>query len=89
MGKHIDMIDKRLETMKLPRNVSRSLRKMSQREYFHAYEWKYILLFAAYPMLHDILEERFALKFYFIFVCSDMHSFVFFAQIFQAFDQVD
>lgn len=59
LAKHLPEIDKRLETMKMPRIVSRSFRPMSQREYFHAYEWKYLLQFAAYPMLHDLLEGRF------------------------------
>lgn len=57
--KHIDLIDARLESIKLPRAISRSLRKISQREYFHAYEWKYILLFAAYPVLHDIMDQKY------------------------------
>lgn len=48
-----------LQSLKLPRIISRNLRPLSEREYFKSYEWKYILLFAAYPILEPFLPERY------------------------------
>lgn len=58
IGNHINELDKRLRMIKLPRIVSRTLRPLSERDYYKAYEWKYVMLFAAYPILHDILDNR-------------------------------
>lgn len=59
IGNFLSELDKRLRELKLPRTVSRVLRPLSQRDYYKAYEWKYLLQFAAFPILDGILEERY------------------------------
>lgn len=59
IGNQITELDRRLNSIKLPRIVSRSMRSISESEYYKSYEWKYILLIVSYPLLHDILESRY------------------------------
>lgn len=35
------------------------MRSLTESDKFHAYEWKYLLLFAAYPILHGILGDKY------------------------------
>lgn len=51
-------IDRRIEQTQLPKSIGRNLRKISEREYFQAQEWKYISLFVAHPLLKNILPRR-------------------------------
>lgn len=59
MGNKLDEIDKKLQRLKLPQAVTRHLRPLSEREYYKSYEWKYMLQFAAYPILCDFLPEKY------------------------------
>lgn len=58
IGHQIDKLDQRMKEIKLPKLVGRNFRPLSERDYFKAHEWKFILLFVAYPLLKDILPER-------------------------------
>lgn len=58
IGNQRDEIDKRMKMLKLPNSISRTLRPIKEKEYYRAHEWKYLLLFAAYPVLYDILNNR-------------------------------
>lgn len=46
--------------LRLPNIISRTLRPISEKEYYRAYEWKYLLLFA-YPVLYGILNDGYVL----------------------------
>lgn len=59
IGDRLPLIDRRMKEIRLPNTIRRHFRPLSEREYFHAYEWKFILLFAAYPILKGILHERY------------------------------
>lgn len=58
IGHQIDKLDQWMKEIKLPKLVGRNFRPLSERDYFKAHEWKFILLFVAYPLLKDILPER-------------------------------
>lgn len=58
VGHRIDELDQKIQTIKLPKLISRNFRPLSERKYFKAHEWKYILLFVAHPLLKDILPDR-------------------------------
>lgn len=45
--------------LKLPRIISRTMRSLTESDRFHAYEWKYLILFAAYPILYGILKDKY------------------------------
>lgn len=59
IGHRIGEIDRRLHSIQLPKFIRTNLRPMSEREFNHAHEWKFILLFVAYPVLNGILPERY------------------------------
>lgn len=54
-----ERLDRIMQSLRLPNLIRRNLRPLSEREYYHAYEWKFILLFVAYPLLKDILPIRY------------------------------
>lgn len=58
IGNHINELDRRMLEIKLPKLVRRNFRPLSERDYFKAHEWKFILLFVAHPILKDILPDR-------------------------------
>lgn len=58
IGNKIDEIDGRIQSIRLPKLIRRNLRSLKDRKYYKAHEWKYVLLFVAYPVLKDILPER-------------------------------
>lgn len=62
IGNHIDELDRRMKQIQFPKLVRRNVRTFSERHYFKAHEWKIILLFVAYPILKDILPERYTKK---------------------------
>lgn len=59
IGHRIVELDQKMKAIKLPKLIRRNFRPLSEREYFKAHEWKFILLFVAYPLLKDILPERY------------------------------
>lgn len=62
VGNHIHILDRGMREIKMPYLIRRNFRPLSERDYYHAYEWKFILLFAAYPVLKGILPERYLTK---------------------------
>lgn len=59
LGDRIRELDARMKQIKLPKIVTRNLRPLSERTYYHSYEWKYILLFAFFPLVHDLLPDKY------------------------------
>lgn len=59
IGNHIDHIDKKIQSIRLPKIIRRNLKPISERDHYHAHEWKYFLLFIAYPLFKDILPGRY------------------------------
>lgn len=45
--------------LKLPRIISRTMRSLTESDRFHAYEWKYLLLFCIYPIFEGILGRKY------------------------------
>lgn len=58
IGHSIAEIDRRIMQIQLPKQIRRNFCPISEREHFHSTEWRNILLYAAYPMLKDILPQR-------------------------------
>lgn len=58
VGHRIHDLDKRIKEIRGPKLIRRNFRPLAEREYYHAYEWKFILLFIARPILKGILPER-------------------------------
>lgn len=61
IGDRLHILDRRMNEIRMPRLIRRNLRPLSQREHYHAYEWKFILLFVAYPLLKGVLPDRYFL----------------------------
>lgn len=61
IGHQIKEIDKRILQIRLPKSIRRNLKPLSDREHYHSHEWKYLLIFVAYPILKNILPERYNL----------------------------
>lgn len=51
-------IDRKMLELKLPKSIRQNMRPLSEREYYHAHDWKFFFLFVAYPLLKDILPDR-------------------------------
>lgn len=62
MGGHIDEIDRRMKIIQLPKIIQRNLQVLSERQHYHANEWKYFLLFAAYPVFKGNLPEKYIIS---------------------------
>lgn len=58
IGNRIEELDKKIRSIQLPKLLRTNLHPISEREFFHAHDWKYMLLFVAYPLLNGILPER-------------------------------
>lgn len=59
IGDKLEISDRRIMEIRMPRLIRRNFRPLKEREYYHAYEWKFILLFVAYPILKGVLQERY------------------------------
>lgn len=70
IGNRMEQLDAKMKQIKLPRIITRNPRSFKDREYFHSYEWKYILLFTAIPTLTGILDSKFVFYIYFEYVKS-------------------
>lgn len=58
IGNRITELNRKIQTIQLPKQIRRNFRPLSERDYYHAHEWKFILLFVAHPLLAGILSER-------------------------------
>lgn len=62
IGDRIDELNSKKKVLRLPNAIRRNFRSLSDRDYFHVHEWKFILLFVAVPLLKDILPERYSIN---------------------------
>lgn len=60
IGLEIDRINERLLEVKLPQQIKRNLRPLTERKHYKASEWRTLVLFVAMPILKDILPQRYA-----------------------------
>lgn len=58
IGNQINELNRKILKIRLPKLIRRNLRPLSEREHYKASEWKIILLFIAYPLLMNILPDR-------------------------------
>lgn len=49
-----------MKAIQLPKLIRRNLRPISEREFYHAHEWKFVMLFVAFPVLDGILPKRYS-----------------------------
>lgn len=74
-----------MEELRIPKSIGRNFRPLSDRIYYHAYEWKYILLFVAYPLLQGILPEKYEASE--ISLTMALPNYLLFLKIFEPFGQ--
>lgn len=58
IGNYISELDKRINSIQLPKSIRKNVRSLSERLYWKAHEWKYFLLFIVIPILRGILPDR-------------------------------
>lgn len=59
IGDRLNILDQRIREIRMPNLIRRRFRPLSEREYYHAHEWKFFLLFLAYPIMKGVLPERY------------------------------
>lgn len=55
----MEVFDKRMSEILLPKAIRRSLRPLGERKFYHANQWGALYQFAAIPLLYGVLELRY------------------------------
>lgn len=59
IGLKVNDVNRRISEIKLPTQLKRNLRPLSEKHFYKASEWRTLLLHVAVPVLENILPDRY------------------------------